>query len=153
MGNVESFFSCLGWGMFVSGFASCLIPNSFKKGVVLMLLGDLFLMLAILYPRVFADWSFFSLSSGYKAFGVLLSIFIWMAFFLPSFYCRKNSVVHALTKEKNSYENKGSQKYTFGSEKSTKKASPEIFAKVHKARIVKKNGTDPYSANMTKKER
>ena len=65
-----------------------------------MLLGDLFLMLAILYPRVFADWSFFSLSSGYKAFGVLLSIFIWMAFFYQAFIVEKIQLFTHLQKKK-----------------------------------------------------
>lgn len=78
MAAVELFFSGLGWCLFALGLGSCLIPRCFKLAVIIMLVGDLALMLGILFPRMFATIAIFHHAGWtavmYRVGGIVLAI-------------------------------------------------------------------------------
>ena len=85
MGAVEQFFSGLGWGLVFLGLLSCVLPKCFKKGVLVMIAGDFFLMLAILFPRMFAELGIFKLNLGYRVVSYVIAVIVWGLFVVPSF--------------------------------------------------------------------
>ena len=60
MASVEHFFLGCGITVFSLGLIACLVPGSFKRGVIAMLTGDACFLLAILYPRYFSQFSVFA---------------------------------------------------------------------------------------------
>lgn len=85
MDAVEQFFSSLGWGLVFLGLLSCLLPKCFKRGVLIMIAGDFFLMLAILFPRMFVELGIFKLDLSYKPVAYLLALIVWGALVVPHF--------------------------------------------------------------------
>lgn len=85
MDAVEQFFSSLGWGLVFLGFISCVLPKCFKRGVIIMLAGDFFLMLAILFPRMFMNLGIFKMDLSYRAIAYVLAVVLWGLFVVPSF--------------------------------------------------------------------
>ncbi len=88
MGAVEQFFGAAGWTLAALGLASCLIPHCFKRGVVVMLAGDLCLFLGIVMPRSFMGMAFFQGSfglgrTGYHACGIAVSAILFALFMGP----------------------------------------------------------------------
>ena len=97
MGTVEQFFSSLGWGLVFLGLLSCVLPKCFKKGVLVMIAGDFFLMLAILFPRMFRNMGFFSMDISYKPIAYFIAVAVWMLIIIPTLrrYIRQRKAVHA----------------------------------------------------------
>ena len=97
MGTVEQFFSSLGWGLVFLGLLSCVLPKCFKKGVLVMIAGDFFLMLAILFPRMFRNMGFFSMDISYKPIAYLIAVAVWMLVIIPTLrrYIRQRKTVNA----------------------------------------------------------
>ena len=88
MGAVEQFFGAAGWTLVALGLASCLIPHCFKRGVVVMLAGDLCLFLGIVMPRSFMGMAFFQGAfglgrTGYHACGIAMSAILFALFMGP----------------------------------------------------------------------
>lgn len=93
--NAAEFFTYLGWTMFTAGLLCCLKRRLFKRGVLCMLGGNLFLFIAIVYPKQ-AAWLFIFRShyelgtAAYAALGatagLVLSALVyalWERFFPP----------------------------------------------------------------------
>ncbi|MBO8415810.1 MAG: hypothetical protein IAB19_05475 [Proteobacteria bacterium] len=57
---IESFLGSAGVLLFVLGLLHCVLPHSFRQGVLLMLTGDAFFALAIAFPKkvlfLLQDW-------------------------------------------------------------------------------------------------
>ncbi len=51
MQAVETFCAAAGWLLFALGALHCVLPRSFRLGVVLILLGDCFLAVGIAFPK------------------------------------------------------------------------------------------------------
>ncbi|MBQ9275897.1 MAG: hypothetical protein IJ228_13930 [Succinivibrio sp.] len=93
--NAAEFFTYLGWTMFTAGLLCCLKRRLFKRGVLCMLGGNIFLFIAIVYPKQ-AAWLFIFRShyelgtAAYAALGatagLVLSALVyalWERFFPP----------------------------------------------------------------------
>lgn len=82
MASVEHFFLGCGITVFSLGLIACMVPGSFKRGVITMLTGDVCFLLAILYPRYFSQFSVFGKSwLNYEMIGIIagcLSGGLWL---------------------------------------------------------------------------
>ena len=52
---IETFYRAAGWALFALGALHCVLPRSFRLGVVLMLIGDACLAIAIAFPKKAAE--------------------------------------------------------------------------------------------------
>jgi hypothetical protein len=137
MGAVEQFFGAAGWTLVALGLASCLIPHCFRRGVVVMLAGDLCLFFGIVMPRTFMDLAFFSGlfglgRRGYTACGIILAAILFALFMGPA-VARIFRSRGAKGGDGAAHEAAGDGGSTRSPEGAGATADPSLFAKVKEA--------------------
>lgn len=134
---IESFLGSAGVLLFALGLVHCVLPHSFRQGVLLMLTGDAFFALAIAFPKkvLFLLQDFGAAEEnlnseqifGGVVFGLVMAalwyaIFIYVLRYTP-FWRKKLKAVKAEQEESSAPEKNGKQA-------AAKSADPSIFADV-----------------------
>lgn len=139
MGAVELFFGAAGWTLVALGLASCLIPHCFRRGVVVMLAGDLCLFLGIVMPRTFMGMAFFSgayglSKTGYHACGIAIAAILYLLFIGPGAvkaWRRRGGADDDAAEDEPARDQEGAPSNS--ADASQSRADPSLFSKVRQS--------------------